>query len=235
MRSPRLFGAALVAFMAGAAVHLPTAAAQARESAVWFGVTLPPGFEADVPTVILGTDYGPRPAAVPPGEESFASLKGDAIHRDLETIVGFSMWSRKTKEVGSGQLWGRITGLASGERTMDWVERRFREAGVPRVERQWFDQTPNTSLWLPLSWEVRLHADPAFGAGSQDVILESAMLPAAPSCLEKDWTRRSSSSARPGPPSCSTSMSAGRSPCSTSPRRVICSSSAARRAPRPNC
>jgi hypothetical protein len=58
---------------------------------------------------------------------------------------------------------------------MDWVERRFREIGVPRVERQRFDQTPKSSLWLPLSWEVRLHADAAFGAGSRDVILESAI------------------------------------------------------------
>jgi hypothetical protein len=72
-------------------------------------------------------------------------------------------------------LWGRITGLPSGERTMDWVERRLREAGVPRVDRQWFNQTANAKLWLPLSWEVRLHADPAFGAGTADVILESAI------------------------------------------------------------
>ncbi len=122
--------------------------------------------------VVLG---GPRPAAVPPGEEGFTSLRGDAIRGHLQTIVGFSKWSRETKEVGTGQLWGRITGLPSGQRTMDWVEQRFRAAKVPRVERQWFEQPANAALWLPLSWEVRLHADPAFGAGTQDVILESAM------------------------------------------------------------
>ncbi len=75
--------------------------------------------------------------------------------------------------------------MPSGERTMDWVERRLREARVPTVDRQWFDQAPRTSLWLPLSWEVRLHADAAFGAGSRDVILESAM-PAGGTVLPPD-------------------------------------------------
>jgi len=144
----------------------------------WFGVTPPPGFNADRPPAIIGTDYGPRPAAVPAGEEGHTTLRGDAINRDLQTIIGFAKWSRDTKEIGTGQLWGRVTGLPSGQKTMDWVEQRFKDAGIQLTERQWFDQTANASIWLPLSWEVRLHADPAFGPGSQDVILESAM-PAA--------------------------------------------------------
>jgi hypothetical protein len=187
MSANYLRGATVTVLIAAAAAfsYLPLASAQATRASAWFGVTPSPGFQPDAPPVILGTDYGPRPATVPAGEEGFASLKGDAIRRDLATIVGFSKWSRETKEVGSGQLWGRITGMPSGERTMDWVERRFREGKVPRVDRQWFDQARNSTLWLPLSWEVRLHADPAFGAGSQDVILESAM-PAGGTVLPPD-------------------------------------------------
>ena len=41
-------------------------------------------------------------------------------------------------------------------------------------------QDPKSELWLPRSWQVRLLADPAFGAGSSDVVLESA-LPVSPS------------------------------------------------------
>jgi hypothetical protein len=146
-----------MAMVAAAALsHLSPAAAQATRNSAWFGVTPSSGFQPGVPPVILGKDYGPRPATIPAGEEGFASLKGDAIRRDLETIVGFSKWSRETKEVGTGQLWGRIAGLPSGERTMDWVERRFREVSVPRVERQRFNQTAAATLWLPLSWEVRM-------------------------------------------------------------------------------
>lgn len=134
-----------------------------------------PGFQAHESPVILGDDYPPRPARVPPGEEQFTELQGEVIRRDLETIVGFSYWSQETREVGDGQLWGRITGMESGKRAMDWVEMRLRQAGVEQVERQWFDQQPGTSLWLPLSWRVRLHGDPAFGSDSRDVVLESAM------------------------------------------------------------
>lgn len=172
----RALVAVLLSFAFIIAPALPSIAqAQVAETSAWFGVTPAPGFQPHVPPLIIGSDYEPRPALVPAGEESFTSLQGEVILRDLKTIVDFSRWSRETQEIGSGQLWGRVTGLPSGERTMDWVERRLREAGVPQVERQWFEQSPNTSLWLPLSWEVRLHADPAFGAGSRDVILESAM------------------------------------------------------------
>lgn len=167
--------AAAQASRTGEATESTGASAQKTKSGPWFGVTPPSKFQADTAPAILGTDYGPRPATVPAGEDRHTSLRGDAILRDLKAIVGFSTWSRETKEVGTGQLWGRITGMPSGDRTMDWVERRFREAKLPRVERQWFDQAPNTSLWLPLSWEVRIHADPAFGAGTQDIVLESAM------------------------------------------------------------
>src|SRR5262245_38901543 len=170
-----LFGIAAVADWASLAAQNPNRTAQATNKNVWLGVKLPPGFQAEVPPVILGKDYGPRPATVPPGEERFTALTGDAIRRDLETIVGFSRWSRETREIGSGQLWGRVTGLPSGQRTMDWVERRFKDSGIQKVERQWFDQAPQATLWLPLSWEVRMHADPAFGGDSKDVVLESAM------------------------------------------------------------
>ncbi len=166
---------ALTAIAPGLVIAQQAARPAAARSTAWFGVTLPPPFQFDKAPVIFGTDYGPRPVTVPSGEERFAALKGDAIRKDLETIVGFAKWSRESKEVGSGQLWGRITGMPSGQKTMDWVEQRFRAAGVPKVERQWFDQTPRTTLWLPLSWEVKLHADAAFGAGTRDVILESAI------------------------------------------------------------
>ncbi|MEX0903135.1 MAG: M28 family peptidase [Pseudohongiellaceae bacterium] len=177
MVSKRFCGAIVGSLLATAVAigHLSPAIAQTAESRPWFGVTPAPGFQPHVAPVILGTDYGPRPVTVPPGEEGSASLEGEAIYSDLETIVDFSKRSRETQEVGSGQLWGRITGLPSGEHTLDWIESRFRQAGVPRVERQWFEQTPGASLWLPLSWEIRIRADPAFGMGSRDVILESAM------------------------------------------------------------
>ena len=141
----------------------------------WFGVVLPPPFQAHASPVIVGDDYRVRPVDVPVGEENFMSFSGAKIYEDLEAIVDFSKWSRERNEIGDGQLWGRITGLPSGERTMDWIENRFRAVGVPEVQRQWFEQDDGTSLWLPLRWEVRLHGSELFGVGTADVVLESAM------------------------------------------------------------
>ena len=147
----------------------------AQGAGPWLGVTPPTAFEPHTPPVILGSEYGPRPAIVPTGEEGHTELRGSSIHADLATIVGFARESRETQELGRGQLWGRVTGLRSGERAMDWAAERLEAAGVPSVERQWFDQDEGAALWLSLSWEVRLLADPAFGPGTRDMVLESAM------------------------------------------------------------
>jgi hypothetical protein len=149
--------------------------AQTPASSAWFGVKAPPPFEPHTSPVILGEDYGPRPALIPPGEERFPELTGASIRRDVARIVGFSRESRESREVGDGLLWGRITGLPSGEATMDWAAERMEAAAVPRVERQWFDQDGGASLWLPLSWELRVLGDEAFGSGTQDMVLESAI------------------------------------------------------------
>ena len=139
----------------------------------WFGVMLPPGFEPHALHVI--SDRPAAPAVVPQGESQYRHLAGAAIQADLEAIVGFSRESEETHEVGEGQIWGRITGFPSGAKTIQWAVSEFRAAGISNVELQPFEQNEGASIWLPLSWEVRLLGDPAFGAGSADVVLESAM------------------------------------------------------------
>ena len=147
----------------------------------WFGVPLPPVFEPHVAPAIIG-DRGPAPAVVPPGEGEYRELAGAAIRADLATIVQFSKESRERREIGSGQLWGRITGFPSSRDTIAWAADQFRAAGIEEVELQGFEQAGDAAFWLPLSWEMRLVGDPAFGAGSQDVVLTTAM-PLSPSEL----------------------------------------------------
>jgi hypothetical protein len=139
----------------------------------WLGVMLPPGLAPHALQVI--DDRAAAPAVVPQGEGQYRELAGSAIQVDLETIVGFSRESEATAEVGEGQIWGRITGFPSGSKTIQWAVDEFRAAGISYVELQQFEQDQDASIWLPLSWEVRLIGDPAFGAGSEDVVLESAM------------------------------------------------------------
>ena len=160
----------------------PALAQQARAAAAkpgpWFGVPLPPPLGQD-PAVIVG-DRAPRPVVLPSGEAPSPELTGATIKADVDTIVNIAKESRSTREIGSGQLWGRVTGLPSGTKGVTWSADQFRKAGISDVKIQPIAMEPNARFWFPLSWEVRLLADAAFGPGTADVVLESA-IPLSPS------------------------------------------------------
>ena len=144
----------------------------------WFGLALPPAVGAE-PAVVVG-DRAPRPVHIPPNAPTGPEFDAATLRADLNTIVGFSKESRATKEIGTGQQWGRVSGFPSGAKTIDWAAEQFRRAGIRDVRVQPITQDPRASFWLPLAWEVKLLADPAFGAGSTDVVLQSA-IPVPPS------------------------------------------------------
>ena len=155
------------------------AAAQERKPALpdlskpWFGVPLPPAFGSE-PAVIVG-ERAARPFLSPANEKANPEFAGSRIREDLDRIVAFSKESRSKQEIGSGQLWGRVSGFPSSAATIEWSASQLRAAGISDVRMQPIKQEPNASLWLPQSWEVRLLGDPALGSGSRDVVLESAI------------------------------------------------------------
>jgi len=149
----------------------------ARKDGPWFGVTLPPRAGADV-AVKVGS-RPPRPIAADAASPEF---NGAAIKSDVETIVGFAKSARAAKEIGNGQMWGRISGFPSSQKVIEWAADQFRKAGITDVKTQPITQDEKSSLWLPMSWKVTLLGDAAFGAGSNDIVLESA-LPVSPSNL----------------------------------------------------
>ena len=146
----------------------------------WFGLTLPPSV-GEAPAVVVGT-RAPRPVRVPAVAPDGNEFSAAILRADLSTIVGFSKDSRSTREIGSGQQWGRISGFTSGAKTIEWAAQQFRTAGIADVRVQPIVQDARSSFWLPMSWEVKLLADPAFGAGSSDIVLQSA-IPVPPSDL----------------------------------------------------
>ncbi|MDP2282884.1 MAG: hypothetical protein Q8L06_02000, partial [Pseudohongiella sp.] len=148
----------------------------------WFGLPLPPAFVSHTLPALTG-DRQPVPASVPPGEDRYPELRGPRIREDLEAIVAFSHESRRVQEIGSGQLWGRITGFPSSANTVDWSVAQFRAAGIKDVRVQEFTQDADSRFWTPLSWEVRVIGDDRFGRGSSDVVLETAM-PQSPSEID---------------------------------------------------
>jgi hypothetical protein len=161
-----------------------TGALSAQERAAptkpWFGIEVPPRAGSS-PAVRVGS-RDPRPVTLPPGDASSSDFNGAALKADVAAIVGFSNQSRVEREVGAGQMWGRISGFSSSDRTVAWAADQFRRAGITTVLMQPIAQDPKAQLWLPRSWQVRLLADPAFGPGSSDVVLESA-LPVSPSAI----------------------------------------------------
>ncbi len=170
----------LVALVGASLSAVGLAQTPAAEGA-WFGVPLPPVFEPHVAPAIVG-DRGPSPATVPPDEGEYPELTGASIRTDLAAIVEFSKASRTRREIGAGQLWGRITGFPSSRDTIAWAVEQFRAAGVQDATLQPFEQDEDAELWLPLSWEIRLLGDAAFGPNSGDVVLTTAM-PLSPSEL----------------------------------------------------
>lgn len=171
-RAARTISVVLWTVAALAAASPAGVTAQSR-GGPWFGLPLPPGFD---PTALQVIDVRPAaPAAVPEGEAAWRELSGSEIRPYLERIVEFSRESRASRELGTDEVWGRVTGFPSGNGTIEWAAEQFVAAGLADVELQRFDQDPNGSIWNPTRWEVRLVGDAAYGAGTRDVVLESAM------------------------------------------------------------
>ena len=135
----------------------------------WFDLELPPGLGNPHQPVLNVTDRSAPSASVPEGEAGHHALESDRILDDVGTITGFSRADR----AAGNQMWGRVTGRPAAAETMEWVAKEFRDAGLRDVEVQAYDGTE--AMWWPRRWQVRLFADPVVGAGSEAVVLESAL------------------------------------------------------------
>jgi len=146
--------------------------AQSAPGAPWYGVEVPTHIELPAALSVLADPSFAAPrAATPAGEERYVELEGARIWPLLEDIVGFARESRARGDA----VWGRVSGFPAAEQTASWVEERFRDAGLTSVAMQRYDADEGAGMWWADHWEVRLLGDPAFGAGSADVILTSAV------------------------------------------------------------
>lgn len=135
----------------------------------WFGFRLPgPVTDPVRGPLESNPPLPPRPARFAPGPlDPF--LSGAEIRADVAHIVSFSHESRAVGDY----LWGRVTGRPAFDRTLSWVEAKLRAAGLRDARPEYFAVT---GLHLPVAGEVRLLGDEAFGAGSRDIVLRSAMV-----------------------------------------------------------
>jgi len=158
--------ARLAAGLAVLALAGGPAAAQA-----WFGVPTPgPVSPVDKPTFVTNADaFGPWPTHVRPKDDATGALAGAKLIEDVRTIVGFSLERRDAGD----PLWGRISGLPGEARTVEWAVARLKAAGLKDAHAETYvSEAPS---WLPNTWEVRLLGDAAYGPGTADIVLASAV------------------------------------------------------------
>lgn len=109
-------------------------------------------------TTILLLSTLPTPSSVhgqQAGATSFSSIDGVHLKSYVEQLATIS---RKYRDNGHPQFWGRIIGTEADHENAQWLLDRFKAIGLTDVREQPFDLPPQ---WMPQSWIVT-----ASGAGS---------------------------------------------------------------------
>ena len=116
------------------------------------------------------TDTGPAQGSqdellrwpLPPGAEAYADIDGRRMHRD---VVEQADMSRRYRDQGHPQFWGRIIGTSADAESAEWLADRFRDIGLSDVRIQPLELEPQ---WMAQSWDVSITA------GGETLLLESA-------------------------------------------------------------
>src|SRR4029079_11609946 len=83
-----------------------------------------------------------------PSEKQYESIDGKRL---METVRAVTALSRKYRDSGHPQCWGRIIGTSADAENQQWLLKKFTEIGLSDVHLQSFDMVPQ---WMPQSWEV---------------------------------------------------------------------------------
>src|SRR5713101_9725488 len=97
-----------------------------------------------------------------PAEQAYLSIDGKHLKQYVEDQTAIS---RRYRDHGHPQFWGRITGTEADAENAQWLLDKFRKIGLSDVREQSLDLPPQ---WVPESWSVT-----ASGSG-KTVALESA-------------------------------------------------------------
>src|SRR5580765_5435354 len=97
-----------------------------------------------------------------PAEQAYLSIDGKHLKQYVEEQTAIS---RRYRDHGHPQFWGRITGTEADAENAQWLLEKFRKIGLSDVHEQSLDLPPQ---WVPASWSV------AASAGGKTVTLESA-------------------------------------------------------------
>jgi hypothetical protein len=83
-----------------------------------------------------------------PSEKQYEAIDGKHL---METVRAYTAISRKYRDSGHPQFWGRIIGSSADAENQQWLLKKFTDIGLSDVHLQTFDMVPQ---WMPQSWEV---------------------------------------------------------------------------------
>lgn len=119
---------------------------------------LPPGGPPDsYPTPPAGMVQGPAlyklddaylEWPLSPADKAYGSIDGKHIHQYVEDLTAIS---RKYRDDGHPQFWGRIIGTSAHAEAEQWLMDKFNKIGLTDVHLQPFDLPPQ---WMPQSWDI---------------------------------------------------------------------------------
>ena len=142
----------------------------ADDGSAWFGTPGPaPLSDPRKPIMRYDDPFGPMPASFThrPGRVD-ELLDAAALKADQKTIVGFSLESLDAGD----KVWGRRAATPAFQHTIEWVIGEMKAAGLKDAKVEPFAVAG--PMWVPQAWRLQLVGDPAFGAGTQTVTLQSA-------------------------------------------------------------
>jgi Peptidase family M28 len=151
------------AFESGGGVEEP-----GKQRPAWFGL-IPPTTLAN--PVVEPLDGAGIPAAIRPAgeEDGRGALTGDRIRTSVEQVIGFAQDMRE----GGSQMWGRIAGFPSEDKTAGWLASELRASGIEDAQVQTYAGTGD--FWWPKTWSATVLGNPAYGDLTIDVKLASAI------------------------------------------------------------
>jgi len=85
-----------------------------------------------------------------PSEQAYAAIDGPRLK---QFVAEQTAMSRRYRDAGHPQYWGRIIGTTADAENAEWLMQHFRRIGLSEVHEQSFDLPPQ---WMPKSWSVVL-------------------------------------------------------------------------------
>lgn len=85
-------------------------------------------------------------------EKAYGAIDGHRLHQYVKDQTAIS---RRYRDAGHPQFWGRIIGSSADEESRNWLLQKFTQIGLSDVHVQSFDMAPQ---WMPQSWDVSASA-----------------------------------------------------------------------------